>query len=136
MKLIKVHDARLIPKELIEQVSFVESDEFYNTMKEAWKYPNDFIYAMIDETHAIKGYLWYQVNLMNNSIFINTISICEEWKNTGKVKEIAELIKKDMLQMGLKKAFFLTDKPAFYEKMGLVRSKEVLLMGDFEDGTK
>jgi len=136
MILVKVHDARLIPRELIEQVPFTNADEFYKTMREAWKYQNDFIYAMIDERYEIKGYVWYQVNLMDMSIFINAVSICEEWKNTGKVKELAELIKKDMVQMGLKKVFFLTDKPALYEKMGLVKTNSVLLMGDFEDGTK
>ena len=136
MELIKIHDARLIPRELVEQVPHMEVEEFYTHMQETWKHLYDFLYAILDEKRCIKGFIWYQVNVMNKSIFINTISICDEWKNQGKVEEIAEFIKKDMLQMGLTKVFFLTDKPSFYEKMGLVKTKEVLLIGDFENGFK
>jgi N-acetylglutamate synthase-like GNAT family acetyltransferase len=136
IELIKVHDARLIPKKLVEQVPRADAEKFYNYLKEAWKFKNDFLYAVIDEEHEIKGYVWYQVNMMDMSIFINTISICDEWKNTGKVKEITALIKKDMLQMGITKAFFLTDKPSFYEKIGMSKTEEVLLMGEFSHGSK
>lgn len=134
IEFIKVHDARLIPKNLIDQVPRIEVDEFYNHMKEAWKFPNDFLYAIIEEEHEIKGYIWYQVNLMNKSIFINTISICDDWKNTTKLQEIVDIIRKDMKQMSLKKAFFLTDKPSLYEKMGLVKTGGVLLSGELDDG--
>ncbi len=106
MELIKVHDARLIPRELIEQVPSGNADEFYIYLKDAWRFKNDFLYAIIDEDHDIKGYVWYQVNMMNMSIFINTISICDEWKNTGKVEEISKLIRNDMVQMGISKVFF------------------------------
>ena len=135
MELIKVHDARLIPRELIEQVPSGNADEFYICLKDAWRFKNDFLYAIIDEDHDIKGYVWYQVNMMNMSIFINTISICDEWKNTGKVEEISKLIRNDMVQMGISKVFFLTDTPSFYEKFGMVKTEEVLLMGEF-NGTE
>lgn len=134
IQLIQIHDARLIPRELIDQVRDVEADAFYNHMEKAWQYKHDYIFVVIDELHTIKGYIWYQINGLDNSIFINTISICKEWQNTDKIEAIAELIKEEMANMCVTKAFFLTDKPAFYEKMGLYPTKEILLMGDFEDG--
>jgi N-acetylglutamate synthase-like GNAT family acetyltransferase len=132
IELIQIHDARLIPKVLIDQVESIETGAFYRHMKNVWNFKNDFIFVIVDEAHQINGYVWFQINELDNSVFINTISLCEEWKNTDKILEIGELIKEEMANMCVTKAFFLTDKPAFYKKMGMHPTKEILLMGEFD----
>lgn len=131
IEFIRILDARIIPSYLVKQVRFVERNAFYAMMQDAYKYPLDYIYAMINPEREIKGYIWYQVNVMNKSIFVNTISICDEWKHTNKTEMIHDFLEEEVGKHGYKKIFFLTDKPSFYEKMGFVKTKEILLMKEF-----
>ena len=130
IEFIKVYNGRLIPRKLIEQTPRGNAEQFYSYLKDAGKFANAFLYGIIDNEHEIKGYIWYQVNMMDMSMFINTLSICDEWKHTDKLSKIVELIKQEASDMNIHKIYFLTDKPTLYEKFGMCKTKEFLLMGE------
>ena len=129
MKFVKINDVELIPRHLIEQVEDqLDSKRFYTTMAHMVNSPTHFIYVMLDDYNEIRGYLWYEVNILDYVFFVNTLSIDKNlWGKKTALRLAVEHIKKEMRTLQIPKAFIMTDRPAFFEKIGCVKSKNYLL---------
>ena len=129
MKLVRISDIELIPKHLIEQVEDQkDSKRFYATMAHMVNSPTHFIYVLLDEVNQIRGYFWYEVNILDYVFFINTLSIDKSlWGKKTALRLVADHMQNEMKNLQIPKAFVMTDRPALFEKIGCVKSKSYLL---------
>lgn len=127
---IRLKVPRLIPQELIENVKgkTFTSEQFYRYQEEVRDCEGSFLFVMVDEKKKIKGFLWAELNRMDGSLFVNTLSIVKEFWHKGKLMSIVEEFLLD-LQKKLKapRVFWLTQNPKFFEKHNWKRSKNVLM---------
>lgn len=130
MILKRIADPTLIPTDLVEQIDDQKghANRFYNIMGLMIQSPTHFLYVFLDDKHVIRGYLWYEVNALDHVIFINTISIDKElWGDKEALKIAEEHIIKQMEELDIKKCYLMTDRPAYFEKIGFVKSQNILL---------
>jgi len=121
MRLKRIYDADLIPQELIEQVKENEwpADRFYVFMQLAQTAPTTFLNVILDDKHAIIGYFWYELDMLNSQLYINTLSIYEHLQGDGKALDLAiEFVKEHAKELQVKKVVWETNRPAFFTKKG------------------
>lgn len=127
---IRLKVPRLIPQELIENVKgkTFTAEQFYRYQEEVRDCEGSFLFVMVDEKKKIKGFIWAELNRMDGSLFVNTLSVTKEFWHKGKMMEIVEEFLRD-LQKKYKcpKVFWLTQNPKFFEKHNWKRSKNVLM---------
>src|SRR6266478_6150721 len=82
-----------IPLILIENVKgrTFTPEQFYNYQISQIGNPCNHLYALIDKSAKMHGYLWVETNLLDDSMFVNTFSIDKEY--WGKGEAIAKVIK-------------------------------------------
>ena len=127
---VRLKIPRLIPKELIELVKgrTFTPEQFYQYQESQLKNPFNYLYVFIDETRKIHGYLWAEVNSLDNTLFINTFSISKEYWDKGQAINMAkELIQNIVNQAKAQRVFWVTTNEKFFIKHGLKRSKNVLM---------
>jgi hypothetical protein len=131
---------RDIPSYLIEQVkgrTFLVED-FYLHLEEinAYEYqegiikdnPTTLIYSIIDPNKCIVGYLWIQRNTLDNSIYVNTLSIDKKYWGKGEIiKKSIDLVSILTKRFGCAHTIWMTSNAKFYEKFGFKRSKNVAM---------
>lgn len=120
----RIYDADLIPREYVEQVR--ENDwnleRFYTFMPLALQSQTTFLYVLLNEKNIIKGYLWFEVDILNMSLYVNTLSIDEDLQGDGKALDIAIAFVKDMANaLQIKKVLWETDRPAYFLKKGFMK---------------
>lgn len=137
----------LIPKYLVEQVKHREF-----TVEDFYKYQNlncyiqtengmemnplNHLYLLVNGDNIVKGFLWFVVDPLCKNIFINTLSVDNEYWGGGKAVEMtADHVKKIMKEAKLKKTCWITRYPKHSEKHGFNRSRDVIMQYmEEEDG--
>lgn len=137
LKLIRILDGNLVPRELIEQIKNRQ-----HTVKEFYDFQKDNIflltsegptinhlnhlYVLVDEHNKIKGVLWFTLD--GQQCTIELFSIDRDYWNKGKAlnfiyDKIFEIVK----PLGIKRATIFTTNPGAYEKIGFTRSKHIMM---------
>lgn len=122
----------LIPRHLIEQVKgrAFSVDDFYKYAQECVDSENPYslIYALINPDKEIVGYLWMDLNPLDNSMFVNTFSIDKiYWKKGEAMKKAVEFVKLIANRMKVKTTIWMTTNAKFYERLGFKRCKDVAM---------
>ncbi len=127
---VKLKIPKLIPRELIESVKgrTFTPEQFYDYQAKQVDNPYNHLFALVDGAKKIHGYLWAEVNVLDDSLFINTFSISKEFWGKGEAiaKATAFL---DELRKKLKssRVFWVTTNERFFLKHGFKRSKNCLM---------
>jgi len=91
--------------------------------------PLEYLNLIIEEEHnEIIGYLWYSINILDNEVFINTISVDKAHRKNGEVlNRVLEELKTALESTDFDSVKTLSSRSAWHKKNGLVQSKYVLL---------
>lgn len=137
LRLVRILDASLVPRELIEQIKNRQ-----HTVKDFYDYQanNIFLlteegpkinhlnhlYVLVDKDNKIQGTLW--VTLDGQECTINLFSINKEYWNKGNaLKFIYKQVDELMTPLGITKCRIETTNPGAYEKIGFKRSKHIIM---------
>ncbi len=118
-----------IPIELIEQIKTSDwtPERYLDFLRVVENSPLQFIFGIFHGDDLL-GYVWCEANLLEMTLFIDTVSIKKQFKLDKKVSnEIIRLLKTFLKESGLRKIRFLTDRPAFFLRNGFKKSKQLLL---------
>ena len=133
----KIDDVALIPIDLVEQIPNTDVKQFYTLLKNLKDMPYHLVEIFQDEKLHIKGFAWAIIEPTSLEVHINTVSMFKEYQGSGKyLKEYIEHLKQILKDSAIKKVTWCTDRPAFYEKLGFKRSKEVYLEYDLKQEVK
>lgn len=127
---VRLKIPRLIPSELIESVKgrTFTVEQFYKYQEQSLENPYNYLFALIDETKRIHGYLWAEVNALDGSLFVNTFSISKEYWGKGEAIQLAiEFLKTLKEKTKADRVFWCTTNERFFLKHGFKRSKISLL---------
>lgn len=124
----KIHHEE-IPFHLIEQVKprtwSVERYQDFLTLLDGS--PLVIIFGIFKREELI-GFTFLDINLLEQLLYVSTLSIEKTYKNDGStLKAIMILFKKFLNECKLKKIQFSTNRPTLFLKLGLKKSKEILM---------
>ena len=88
------------------------------------------LYVIQDEESKIIGFLWCELNILDELLFINILSIDKlYWCNGEAIKNTTRFLQNEISSgnIKVKKVFWMTDRPALFLKLGFKKSKQVLL---------
>ncbi len=127
---VKLRIPTLIPYALIDAVKgrTFTPEQFYTYQEQQIDNPFNHLYVLVDSKSKIHGYLWAEVNILDNSLFLNTFSIDKEYWGKGEVIPMAvEFLEKLRVKTGSVRVFWITTNEKFFAKHGFKRSKNVLM---------
>lgn len=127
---VKLKIPKLIPRELIESVKgrTFTPEQFYDYQAKQVDNPYNHLFALVDGNKKIHGYLWAEVNVLDDSLFINTFSIRKElWGKGEAIPKVIEFLKDLKRKIKPSKIFWITTNSRFFGKMGFRSSKNVLM---------
>lgn len=130
LEFVRLKIVRLIPAELIESVKgrTFTVEQFYRYQESQVNNPNNFLYVLIDKSKKIHGYLWAEVNLLDNTLFINTFSISRDYWGKGKgIDKAVSFLRFLREKTKAPRVFWITTNNKFFAKHGFKPSKNVLM---------
>jgi len=133
---VKLMLPRLIPVELIEAVKgrTFTPEQFYDYQERVNDSPFNFLFVLVDKSKIIKGYLWAESNMLDNTLFVNTFSISKEYWGKGQAINLAiEFVRELKRKIKAPRVFWITTNAKFFKKHGFVESKNVLMEYNFSD---
>lgn len=136
---VKLKLPRLIPYDLIDSVKgrTFTPEQFYDYQENQIDNPYNFLYALVDESRKIHGYLWAEVNILDKSLFVNTFSISKEYWGKGKaIEKVMEFLRTIVAKTKSPRVFWITTNEKFFLKNGFRRSKNVLMEYNLDNETK
>jgi hypothetical protein len=130
LSFVRLKIPRLIPLDLIENVkgrTFTPL-QFYKYQESQIDNPFNYLYALVDEGKKIHGYLWAEVNGLDNSLFVNTFSITKEfWGKGNAIPKVIIFLEELKRKTNSPRVFWVTTNEKFFSKCGFKRSKNVLM---------
>jgi N-acetylglutamate synthase-like GNAT family acetyltransferase len=127
---VRLKIPRLIPVELIDAVKgrTFTADQFYKYQESQIDSPYNYLYALIDESKKIHGYLWAESNLLDGTLFVNTFSIDKKYWGKGKgIEKAVEFLRTLKDKIKAPRVYWLSTNERFFLKHGFKRSKMTLL---------
>lgn len=121
---------RSIPEALIESVKgrTFSVEQFYTFQEMQAHSPYNFLYAIVDYSNKIHGYLWVERSMLDGTLFVNTFSISRDYWGKGKAVQLAIDYVNSMREvLEAKRVFWISTNDKFYIKKGFKRSKNVLM---------
>ena len=130
LKFIRIYDFNLVPRYLMEQVKGgeVNIDHVIAFGSNLAKDPLTLLYALADGQNRIKGFLWAAVDVFEECIHVNALSVDREYQDKPGVALLksAEFLKQQMEGSKLKrKITFATNRPRAFERVGFKRTELV-----------
>lgn len=122
-----------IPRYLFEQVKELDAEMIERIYQFGHLFaasPTTFLYVLIDDVNVIHGVLWATVDIIEAIIFVKLFSVDSEYQtNRGELLKTGVDFLMDQVTGGAikKEIRFVTTKPKAYEKIGAVRSKQILM---------
>jgi hypothetical protein len=132
LEFVRCKVPQCIPRELVEAVkgkSFTP-EQFYHYQAVNVDNPGNFLFALIDESKRIHGYLWAEKNSLDGSLFVNTFSVGKEhWGRGGSAikDKLLGFLDEFSQKVHAKRTYWITTNSKFFEKLGFKRSKNVLM---------
>lgn len=130
LSFVKLKIPKLLPYALIEAVKgrTFTPEQFYTYQENQVKNPYNFLYVLVDEEKKIHGYLWAEMNVLDNSLFVNTFSIDKAYWGKGEaVPMVVEFLRELKAKVKAERVFWVTTNEKFFLKHGFKRSKNVLM---------
>jgi len=139
LRWIRIFTPSHIPKYLIEQINDPDwSVEDYVKYHETnclqtggdglQLNPFSHLYVLVDEANVTKGFLWFTVESLTKSIFIQNYSVDRAYWGKGRaIRKLIDHIKSIQKKAGLNKVFWLTNRPKNSQRYGFTASKYVLM---------
>jgi len=130
LEFVRLKIPRLIPRELIESVKgrTFSPEKFYEYQELQVDNPYNFLYAVVDLSKKIHGYLWAESNLLDGTLFINTFSIDKQFWGKGKgIEKAVQFLRILKEKVNAPKIFWMTTNEKFFAKHGFKRSKISLM---------
>ena len=127
---VKLKIPKLIPRDLIESVKgrTYTPEQFYEYQSKQVDNPYNHLFALVDSDKKIHGYLWAEVNVLDNSLFINTFSISKIFWGKGEaIKKATEFLDGFRKKIEASRVFWITTNEKFFSKHGFKRSKNSLM---------
>ena len=133
LRFVRTYEFTYIPQYLFEQTKEMDSE----TIKRVYAFnsflvnsPTTLLYVMLTDLHEIKGILWVEIDIVEAKFFIRLLSVDKEYQSIdgqlmNKVKDF--LFGLDTGPALKKEIQFLTIHPQAYEKVGVTRSKRILM---------
>lgn len=119
--------AELIKKEWLEEVyPEAELHTVLSILNQAIQSQSGFVYGVFGrDKKDICGFFWGEGNLLDKSLFLNTIYVCKELRKNPKIiGTVLDFLKNNFESWGFKRILFLTKKPNFYLKRGCTLFEE------------
>jgi len=131
----RIFDVKLIPAYLVDQVPDTETQTFYSSLASLNRMPTNFVEVVQDDSFNIIGFCWAVLEPTSLEMHVNTVSLLREYQGDGvALKEYIEHLRKLTSGTKIKRVTWATDRPAFYEKLGFKRSKQIFLEYDLTSG--
>ncbi len=130
LEFVRLKIPRLIPRDLIESVKghTFSPQQFYDYQEMQVDNPHNHLYAVVDATKKIHGYLWAESNLLDGTLFINTFSIAKEyWGKGAGIEKAVQFLRTLKEKTKAPKVYWLTTNQRFFEKHGFKRSRIALM---------
>jgi len=139
LRCLRIFDPTHIPREYIEQIKEreFEVDRFYEFQKticlhqDGEKFslnPCNLLFAIVDTNNRVKGVLWMAIDVLGNSLVINTFSVDKEfWGNGTAINLLKEKAIEIKEGAELDRIYWITRCPKHSERYGFKRSKNVLM---------
>lgn len=130
---LRPFDYRLVKPEWIEQIKDRRySDDRIRLAMQA--YPSDFF--LVYEGEELRGFSWHTYNPIEESVFINTLSLDKKARHNSQLfKRIIDQYKAFAQASKISRIEWSTTRPAFFEKMGFVKSKFIVLEYQIDGGS-
>lgn len=130
LEFVKLKIPKLIPTHLIESVKGrnFTAEQFYKYQEKQVDNPYNYLYALIDEEKKIHGYLWAELNILDDSLFVNTFSINKEFWGKGKaIPKVIAFLRILREKTKAPRVYWITTNEKFFLKHGFKHSKNVLM---------
>lgn len=139
LKFMRVFTPDHIPKELVTQIKekHFEPDDFYSYLRACCvtQGPNGptlnpfcHLYVIADENKHVIGFVWFEIDILEKCINLNTFSMHPDFWFKGKaVKLLTEFMKKELKKSEMKCIYWHTRYPKHSERNGFKRSKNILM---------
>lgn len=130
LEFVRLKIPRLIPLDLIDAVkgrSFTP-EQFIKYQEQQVDNPGNFLYALIDPDKKIQGYLWAELNMLDNALFISTFSISKAyWGKGAGIKKAVEFVAQLKEKTKSPRVLWCSTNEKFFMKHGFRRAKQVLM---------
>lgn len=130
LEIVRLKIPRLIPLDLIENVKgrTFTPEQFIAYQEQQIDNPANFLFALIDKDKKIHGYLWAELNILDNSLFVNTFSISKDfWGKGAGIKKAIQFLAILKEKTKAPRVFWATTNEKFFLKHGFKRSKITLM---------
>lgn len=130
LEFVRLKIPELIPTELIEAVKgrTFTPEQFIKYQQKQIDNPGNYLFALIDPDKKIHGYLWAELNTLDNTLFISTFSISKQyWGKGNGIKKAVEFVEKLKEKTKSPRVQWSTTNERFYSKHGFKRSKLTLM---------
>jgi len=130
LSFVRLKIPRIIPIDLITNVKgrTFTPEQFYRYQESQIDNPYNHLYVLVDDAKKIHGYLWAEVNVLDNSLFVNTFSVNKKYWGKGKAMPVAMRFVANLREKTKSpRVFWITCNIKFFEKHGFHTSKQVLM---------
>jgi hypothetical protein len=125
---IKIDDFNLIPRHLFEQTEGGPPpegiDAVYTLNALVAKNPFTLLYAIADDDHRVRGFMWARADIIQQQVYIYLLSLDRECQGRGDIIDQAKevLIPVSEQLFGKVKGSIYTNRPEAFEKKGFKRT--------------
>jgi hypothetical protein len=130
LEFVRLKIPELIPLVLIEAVKgrTFTPEQFIKYQQKQVDNPGNYLFALIDPDKKIHGYLWAELNMLDNTLFISTFSISKQyWGKGAGIKKAIEFVEKLKEKTKSPRVQWSTTNEKFFCKHGFRRCRNVLL---------
>jgi hypothetical protein len=130
LEFVRLKIPRLIPIALIEAVKgrTFTPEQFIKYQEQQIDNPGNFLYALIDSDKKIQGYLWAELNMLDNTLFISTFSIAKSfWGKGAGIQKAIEFVATLKKKTKSPRVLWCSTNEKFFIKHGFRRAKQVLM---------
>lgn len=130
LEFVRLKIPRLIPRDLIESVKgrTFTPEKFYDYQELQIDNPHNFLYALIDPSKKIHGFLWAETNILDGTLFVNTFSIDKQFWGKGKgIEKAVDFLRTIQKKIQAPRTFWISTNERFFSKHHFRRAKQVLM---------
>lgn len=123
---IPVDNPHLVPPYLVEQIKGreFEVEKFYEVMPAMMNSPFVIFGVFANQDDDPKGFLLGSVSPMDEWLHVQMFSIDKEYQGKGAIKEALGILKKVVVNNGLKGIYMATTRPKAFAKLGFTESNQ------------
>lgn len=136
VRIIQPDFLKVVPRHLFEQIEETDPamiDRIIAFGQAALASPTTLMYGLIDATRGIKGFLWAYVDVVGGVLFVKVFTVDKEYQG-GAIKGLLDFLKEQVKGSQIKRIECFSTKPESYRRVGIVKSKQIHLEYEVENG--